>query len=109
MTYLGLRHVLSLTKSAYDRLCGLTITLKDQKGGGTMGMVSRMGFVGMIDPTYSESYSYCTNLYRGFMRVQINRLYDLAARQLTYFSMDEICPSSFWFREGSCLQWPRRI
>ncbi|KAJ6098568.1 hypothetical protein N7467_000103 [Penicillium canescens] len=66
-----------------------------QKGGSTMGMVSRMGFVGMIDPTYSESYSYCTTLYRGFMRVQINRLYNLAARQLTYFSMDEICPSVF--------------
>ncbi|KAJ6110914.1 hypothetical protein N7486_003149 [Penicillium sp. IBT 16267x] len=68
---------------------------KDQKGSSTMGMVSRMGFVGMIDPTYSESNSYCTNLYRGFMRVQINRLYDLAARQLTYVSMDEICPSVF--------------
>jgi hypothetical protein len=46
----------------------------------------------MIDPTYSERYSYCTNLYRGFIRVQINSLYDLAARQLTCFSIDEIYP-----------------
>jgi hypothetical protein len=47
----------------------------------------------MIDPTYIEGSSYCTNLYRGFMRVPIDSLYELAARQLTCFSMHEFCPS----------------
>lgn len=64
----------------------------DQRGVSTIGMRSRMGFVGIIDPIYIEGASYCNNLYRGFMRVSIDSLYDLAARQLTGFSMHEICP-----------------
>ncbi|KAJ5901082.1 hypothetical protein N7504_007075 [Penicillium tannophilum] len=65
----------------------------DQRGISKVGMRSRMGFVGMIDPTYMEGNSYCVNLYRRFMRVPISSLYELAARQLICFSMDEICPS----------------
>jgi hypothetical protein len=65
----------------------------DRRGVSKIGMRSRMGLAGMIDPTYIQCSSYCFNLYRGFMEVPINSLYELRARQLTYFSMDEICQS----------------
>ncbi|KAJ5897088.1 uncharacterized protein N7473_006487 [Penicillium subrubescens] len=50
------------------------------------------GFVGAIDPDYTEGQSYDNMEYRGFMRVQITSLYELVAGQLGYFSMHEVCP-----------------
>ncbi|KAJ5651744.1 hypothetical protein N7507_009170 [Penicillium longicatenatum] len=50
------------------------------------------GFVGIVDPQYVEGESYCNMQYRGFMRAEIDSLYDLAARQLNYFTMHDICP-----------------
>lgn len=65
-------------------------SLDDAEHGGGSG--APMGFVGMIDPNYAEGQSYCNMEYRGYMRVQIDWLYELVARQLIQFSMDEICP-----------------
>ncbi|KAJ6114350.1 hypothetical protein N7486_000128 [Penicillium sp. IBT 16267x] len=53
------------------------------------------GFVGIIDPQYTEGQSYCNMQYRGFMRMKIDCLYELVARQLTSFSMHDVCPRMF--------------
>ncbi|KAJ5549523.1 hypothetical protein N7513_006757 [Penicillium frequentans] len=56
------------------------------------GSWAPQGFVGVIDPHYMEGQSYCNMQYRGFMRVEIDSLYELFARQLNCFSMHEVCP-----------------
>lgn len=79
-------HAFSLMRCA----CNLLGTFEEPEN--NRGSWAPQGFVGAIDPHYVEGQSYCNMQYRGFMRVEIDSLYELFARQLIHFAMHEVCP-----------------
>lgn len=92
-SYVGQENARSTACLFIDETCLQSIRNTFDQPENNRGSRAPKGFMGIIDPHYAEGQSYCNMQYRGFMRVEIDSLYELVARQLPYCAMHDICPT----------------